>query len=229
MKAFRRYLWILAVILISFQGCSSKEEVDKPKEDVSVTETAPTPTPKSNLADVSEVKNAMTKKENKSKLHYSPAKYNMWDSWIVDNNEEFHLVHLKGLAGGVTYDSSKEDVRGYGHATSTDLLHWTEQEDILEVDKSKNPYDQEFRYTGCTIEHEGVFYTYYTMRKGQGQRIGVATSKDMYEWEEYEGNPVLVPDEQWFVTFANENVSNNAAWGGTVDCRDMVVIYEAAK
>lgn len=226
MKVFKRYLWILAAIFISFQGCAGSTGVDDPKEDETITETTPTPTSKANQADVSEVKNVMNNKKNKAELHYSPAKYNMWDSWIVDNNGEFHLVHLKGLAGGVTYDSAKEDVRGYGHATSTDLLHWTEQEDILKVDKSKNPYDQEFRYTGCTIEHDGVFYTYYTMRKGQGQRIGVATSKDMYEWEEYEGNPILVPDEQWFVTFANENVSNNAAWGGTVDCRDMVVVKD---
>ncbi|MBQ8814252.1 MAG: hypothetical protein IJZ85_07150 [Lachnospiraceae bacterium] len=162
----------------------------------------------------------------KAKIRYSPDGYSMWDSWYVEKDGEIHLIHLKGLAGGISYNEAEEAVRGYGHAVTPDLVHWTEQQDILNVDRSKHPYDQEFRYTGCTVEHEGTYYTFYTMRKGLGQRIGVATSKDLYEWKEYEGNPVLVPNEQWFITFANENVSNHKAWGGVVDCRDMLVVKD---
>ena len=168
----------------------------------------------------------MIQEEKEAKIRYSPDGYNMWDSWYVEKDGEVHLIHLKALAAGMDYDDAKEKQRGYGHAVSTDLLHWTEKEDILELEGSRNPLDRDFRYTGCTVEHEGTYYTFYTMRKGQGQRIGVAASKDMYEWEEYEGNPVLVPDEEWFITFANENVSNHADWGATVDCRDMLVVKD---
>lgn len=173
-------------------------------------------------------KENMAVKDMKPKIRYSPDGYNMWDAWYTEKDGQVHLIHLKGLAGGVDYDEAKENVRGYGHAVSEDLVLWTEQEDILKIEDSHNPLDQEFRYTGCTIENEGTYYTYYTMRKGQGQRIGVAVSKDLYEWEEYEGNPVLIPDEEWFITFANENVSNHRDWGGIVDCRDMLVIKDEA-
>ena len=59
MKVFKRYLWMLAAIFISFQGCAGSTGVDDPKEDETITETTPTPTSKANQADVSEVKNVM--------------------------------------------------------------------------------------------------------------------------------------------------------------------------
>lgn len=173
-----------------------------------------------------EEEEAVTVQERKSTIRYSPQGYRMWDGWCVKKGEEVHLIHLKGLAYGMAYDEEKESKRGYGHAVSPDLVHWTEQDDILTLEETENDLDREFRYTGSTIEYNDLYYTFYTMRKGQGQRIGVATSPDLYEWEEYAGNPVLVPDEEWFITFANENVSNHASWGGTVDCRDMVVVKD---
>lgn len=157
-------------------------------------------------------------------IRYSPMNYAMWDAWSVAVGNEIHLVHLKNLKGGVSYDKAKEDMRGYGHAVTNDLLHWREQEDILPV--TGLPFDQEFRYTGSTIEHNGTYYTYYTTRKGKFQRIGVATSKDMYNWIEYSKNPILVPDERWFITYATDNASNNPKWDDSVDCRDFVVVED---
>ena len=59
------------------------------------------------------------------------------------------------------------------------------------------------------------------------QRIGLATSTDLYNWEVYSGNPVLEPDGRWFITFNSEGTgSNNPIWKDIVDCRDMLVIKD---
>lgn len=220
--------------ILALQGCSAAEPQEPgssaatpvTEEKTEQTDTKPATAEADADGKTTEGEDTMTLSEKEPKIRYSPEGYHMWDSWCVEKDGEVHLIHLKALAGGTAYDEEKENRRGYGHAVSTDLVHWTEQEDILSPEESENPLDRDFRYTGCTIERDGLYYTFYTMRKGQGQRIGAATSEDMYEWEEYEGNPVLVPDEKWFITFANENASNHAAWGATVDCRDMLVIKD---
>jgi len=229
----RKLIGMLAAVLLLTQGCAAE---DKRKSDYDIPivdeeaagqedEEMPDMQPETEQTEGEDMAQAANT-DKEAKIHYSPEGYCMWDNWYVERDGEIHLIHLKGLAGGMDYDAAKENRRGYGHAVSTDLVHWSEQADILSLEESTNPLDRDFRYTGCTIERNGVYYTFYTMRKGQGQRIGVATSEDLYEWEEYEGNPVLVPDEKWFITFANENVSNHAAWGATVDCRDMLVIED---
>lgn len=228
----RKLIGMLVLVLLLTQGCAAagKKEADNSvSADGGMESTAPKDKEAPEVwhgEEETEGETAMEATKKEGKIRYSPEGYHMWDNWYVEKDGEVHLIHLKGLAAGVDYDAARENQRGYGHAVSPDLVHWTEQADILSLEGSTNPLDRDFRYTGCTIERDGIYYTFYTMRKGQGQRIGVATSRDLYEWEEYEGNPVLVPDEEWFITFANENVSNHAAWGAVVDCRDMLVIKD---
>lgn len=227
----RKLVGMLAAVLLLAQGCAAAEE---PDGGVPVADKEEAAEQKPEIQDVQpetetqegEDMAEAANKDKEVKIHYSPQGYCMWDNWYVEKDGEIHLIHLKGLAAGADYDADEESRRGYGHALSTDLVHWSEQADILSPKESTNPLDRDFRYTGCTIERDGIYYTFYTMRKGQGQRIGVATSEDLYEWEEYAGNPVLVPDEKWFITFAGENVSSHPAWGATVDCRDMLVIKD---
>ena len=158
-------------------------------------------------------------------IQYAPDNYNMWDNWYVEIDGVVHLIHLKGLKDGVGYDQDAEAQRGFGHAISTDLVHWEEQDDILNVADSDNPYDVDFRYTGSAIYHDGKCYVYYTMRRWNGQRIGVAVSEDMENWTEYVGNPVLVPDGRYFITFESPDSGNSTSedWP-TIDCRDFLVI-----
>lgn len=176
--------------------------------------------------DIEKGSETVVKGVKENSIRYAPENYKMWDPWFITKGDEIHLIHLKGLRKEFSYNMEEENTRGYGHAVSKDLLHWNEKEDILKVDTGKNYLDCEYRYTGSTIEHQGKYYTFYTMRKGQGQRIGVAYSGDLNTWTEFEGNPVLVPDEQWFITYANDNVSNHPRWGAVVDCRDLVVIRD---
>lgn len=160
-----------------------------------------------------------------NKVKYRPHNYMMWDNWYIVKDESVHLFHLQGVLNGFDYPQST-NLRGFGHAVSGDLMHWSEEAEVLSLYNKNLENEADFRYTGCTIENEGKYYTFYTMRKWAGQRIGVAVSDDLFSWKEYEGNPVIVPDKRWFITFSeNSRTGNHPNWD-RVDCRDMVVVKD---
>lgn len=160
-----------------------------------------------------------------NKVKYRPSNYMMWDNWCIKNNDEVHLFHLQGVINGINYDYDT-NLRGFGHAVSSDLLHWNEKSEVLSLYGKELPYEADFRYSGCTVEYKGKYYMFYTMRKWAGERIGVAMSDDLYTWTEYEGNPVIVPDARWFITYEHDSASPNIDRWDRVDCRDMIVVKD---
>jgi len=154
------------------------------------------------------------------KVHYSPDNYYMWDSWCVVKDGTAHLIHLQMSKNDMKYTEEQEKRRGFGHAVSNDLLHWIGQDEILSVKAGSDEIG--VRYTGSTIEHEGKYYTFYTIREPRGESIGVAVSEDMYSWMEYSGNPILTPDPNRFIGYDDENTVSQRY----VDCRDMLVVKD---
>lgn len=222
MKQYKRIAaWLLLIVTLAGTCCScgTGSEVDGSEETtvkkVEIDMTNPTETTEGKVVYEGEIK-------------YAPENYSVWDSWCVEKDGTYYLIHLKGLLNGTTYDQSKEAVRGYGVATSKDLLHWEEQTEILNAGASKSEYVVDFHYTGSAIVHEGRCYVFFTMRKWGGQRIGVAWSDDMVTWTEYGGNPVIEPDKKWFIGFHSTNYgqSSSTVWTDTIDCRDFLVIKD---
>jgi beta-fructofuranosidase/levanase len=82
----------------------------------------------------------------RDQYHFSPAK-----NWMNDPNG---MVYHKGLyhlyfqynPGGMTWGNIS-----WGHATSTDLLHWTEQPIALEVRKDEDGNVMEYFYSGSVV------------------------------------------------------------------------------
>ena len=68
----------------------------------------------------------------------------------------------------------------FGHFVTRDLVHWEA--------RPPTPFGG---CTGCIVEKEGTYYFYYT---GGGQQIWLATSKDLENWTQHPGNPLLVGD-----------------------------------
>ncbi|MDR2816890.1 MAG: hypothetical protein LBB62_09350, partial [Proteiniphilum sp.] len=158
-------------------------------------------------------------------LRYQPTNYLVWDNWTIVKGDSIHLFHMQGLK--IIAYPKDQNLRGYGHAVSGDLLRWTEKPEVLSLYNRVYDNDVDFRFSGSTVEHNGKYYMYYTMRKWAMERIGLAISDDLYHWTIYEGNPVLEPNGRWFITFNAEGTgSNHPLWGYKVDCRDMLVIKD---
>ena len=54
----------------------------------------------------------------------------VWDSWVADDGELYHLFFLKAARSEEGPGSRHARAR-VGHATSTDLVDWVEQPDAL--------------------------------------------------------------------------------------------------
>lgn len=81
----------------------------------------------------------------------------------------------------------------WGHAVSTDLIHWEELPIALTPDE---PYEKSERGGGCfsgsAVVKDDVLYLIYTsVSDTLGQTQSVATSTDGIHFTKYEGNPVI--------------------------------------
>jgi hypothetical protein len=144
-----------------------------------------------------------------------------WDTWYCKkkDTDEVHAFYLQQRRP----DSTRSEAEGdsLGHAVSRNLLDWEELPTALDVEKPGSMGDMT-NWTGSTIEHEGRYYMFYTIRssadRGKKQLLGVAVSEDMMNWMRYEGNPVITPDPRWYNTVDNPSLND------LVDCRDLMVV-----
>lgn len=127
----------------------------------------------------------------------------VWDFWIVDDGEQFHLFHLK--ASRALLDPHRRHLRAtIGHATSTDLTTWTEHADALVADDSP-AVDDLATWTGSVVrDEEGWWRMFYTAvdraDAGIQQRITSVVSDDLFVWHREPDRQVLEPDARWYET-----------------------------
>ncbi len=125
----------------------------------------------------------------------------VWDFWFADDGDLFHLFFLK--ASRALHDPERRHWRAtVGHATSTDLTHWTEVADAL-VPSDGPAFDDLAIWTGSVLRApDGTWRLFYSAvdRTGGGivQRIGAATSADLYIWTRACHSPVVEPDPEWY-------------------------------
>lgn len=146
-------------------------------------------------------------------MKYKGKDYEMCDAWFLNVNDRIHSFNLK--LPGSTNDLS------VAHSYTDDLLNFYRCDDILKPLKDESlPEDYLDRWTGCGYTApDGMHYIYYTMRnKYESQKIGVALSKDLENFEIYKNNPVLVPNKNIFAYTGKDGIKE--------DCRDMVVVYD---
>ena len=136
---------------------------------------------------------------------YRPRK-GLWDTWYLEDDGIAHVFHLM------------DD--GIGHAISDDLIRWQELPKALE-NGSPGELDDDAIYTGCAYKEDGVYYLYYCMRKksegARMQRMGLATSTDGIHFEKYSGNPIIVPEEPYYISPDYPDAIK-------LDCRDLVIV-----
>lgn len=127
----------------------------------------------------------------------------VWDFWIADDGDRYHLFFLK--ASRALIDPDRRHWRAtIGHATSTDLTHWTEHADAVIPDDSP-AFDDLATWTGSVVrDDEGTWRMFYTaVSRAEGglkQRISSVVSADLFTWHREPDRQVLEPDPQWYET-----------------------------
>ena len=109
----------------------------------------------------------------------------IWDFWFADDGRAYHVFFLQ--APRTLGDPELRHVNvAVGHATSEDLIHWTEAPDAL-APAASPAFDDLATWTGSVVRGpDGTWFMFYTGGTDTGhgvkQRIGLATSADLYSW-----------------------------------------------
>ena len=138
----------------------------------------------------------------------------IWDSWIADDGERYHLFFLQ--APSALGDPSLRHARAtVGHASSTDLISWDYHGTAL--GPSESGWDDLAVWTGSVVRgDDGVWRMYYTAISTRGhelrdQRIGLAESDDLFTWRRVGSEPIAVADPRWYATLP-EDVTASETW-----------------
>jgi beta-fructofuranosidase len=148
----------------------------------------------------------------------------VWDSWVADDGETYHLYFLK--APRALGEPSQRHARAtIGHATSTDLVTWTDRGTTL-APSAPGGWDDLAVWTGSTVRaDDGSWRMFYTaLNTGRGhvlrdQRIGVVESRDLHSWRRVADAPVLVADRRWYTTL-EEDPTASETWRDPFVFRD---------
>lgn len=136
------------------------------------------------------------------------------DYYVYLEGDTFHLFYNVGNAGESQQWFEAGNEKAFGHATSKDLKTWEHHPRVLEA--VPGTWEGMVVSAPSIIKHEGTYYMFYTGfddRVPGKQTIGLATSKDLFQWERYAGNPIYEAPE-WAEKRAD----------GWIDCRDAHVI-----
>lgn len=102
-----------------------------------------------------------------------------------------------------------------GHATSKDLVNWDLLPNVFKPSENES-FDDKATWTGSIIKGpEQLWYMFYTgISKKEGglvQRIGLATSSDLYTWEKRRDFQNLSSDARWYEKLG-ESTWPNETW-----------------
>jgi beta-fructofuranosidase len=128
----------------------------------------------------------------------------VWDFWFAVDGPDYHIFYLQAPRS-----LADENLRHWhttiGHAVSKDLIHWQVLPDALAPSTEPGKWDNYTTWTGSILHHAGIWYMFYTGAKreedGKYQRIGLATSSDLMNWQKCVDNPLIEPDPQWYEIF----------------------------
>jgi beta-fructofuranosidase len=131
----------------------------------------------------------------------------IWDSWIADDGERYHLFFLKAPRS-LLDAGQRHTAATIGHAISTDLTTWEYVGDALRP--SAGGWDDLALWTGSVVRaDDGVWRMFYTAisTRGHGirdQRVGMAESADLMTWRRSGDGPVLEIDPRWYRCLATD-------------------------
>jgi beta-fructofuranosidase len=135
----------------------------------------------------------------------------IWDSWIADAGNAYHLFFLKAPRSLGDSGLRHEHAR-IGHAVSEDLVEWTVLPDALT--RSDTGWDDLALWTGSTVQgDDGVWRLFYTAistraHRLRDQRIGVAESTGLVTWHRAGDVPAVEPDASRYKTLEEDPLAS---------------------
>lgn len=139
----------------------------------------------------------------------------VWDFWFARDGADYHVFYLQ--ADRALGDPERRHFNvSVGHAVSQDLRTWEILPDALAPGSGDpEPWDSKTTWTGSIIQHEGLWYLFYTggraSEKGLVQRVGLATSRDLITWHKHPRGVLIEPDPQWY-ELLDLDVWHDQAW-----------------
>ena len=145
------------------------------------------------------------------------------DHCLIISENIWHFFGIVGTSNPNNLDiKHPADETSIAHATSPDLQNWTIHPDILHATGSWPEESNVFAPN--VIEHEGLYYMLYCASDVQHiQRLSLSTSPDLFQWEKYSGNPVILPSVYWaeWPGFTVHEPDGHRTFGG---CRDAHIL-----
>ena len=137
----------------------------------------------------------------------------VWDFWIAEDQGIYHLFFLEAPRS-IGDPERRHDHATIGHATSPDLVTWTDLGTVLEPGYP-GEWDDVATWTGSVIKQENRWWMFYTgrstMEKGRVQRIGAAVSNDLNLWVKHPSNPLLSAHPFWY-DHGDKRSRSTVAW-----------------
>ena len=127
----------------------------------------------------------------------------IWDSWIADDGDVYHLFFLKAPRALID-PRLRHEAATIGHAMSPDLIAWIYLGDALLP--APMGWDDLALWTGSVARgDDGVWRLYYTALSTAGygvrdQRIGMVESDDLRTWRRVGKVPLLEADPRLYRT-----------------------------
>ncbi|MFC1726331.1 family 43 glycosylhydrolase, partial [candidate division KSB1 bacterium] len=139
---------------------------------------------------------------------------------LFKKDNQYYLYYTSGILDPALVDvyyfgfRMKDNEKSIKLAVSDDLKNWDLKGDVFKV--PDNSWDSRVVWSPHVFENNGQYYIFYTGGSRQiTQKIGMAVSSDLINWERNE-SPVFSPDTSW--AYYTE--------GSWADCRAPMVIKE---
>jgi beta-fructofuranosidase len=136
----------------------------------------------------------------------------IWDFWTIKRADQYHIFYLS--APRTPHNPElRHSAAAVGHAVSHDLIHWEVLSDALNP-ASNGAWDDRAIWTGSVISRHDRYYMFYTStchaENGKIQRIGLATSSDLVNWQRHHANPIIEADRLWYEKFGDLEIIDEA-------------------
>lgn len=150
----------------------------------------------------------------------------VWDFWVADDGDLFHLFYLHAPVSLVDPDLRHRNAR-IGHATSADLVVWDDHGTVLGPG-GPGDLDASATWTGSVVRgDDGAWRMFYTGSAFLSaaeitniETIGVAVSDDLFRWRK-DDRLRLQADPRWYEVLP-DRTWHEEAW------RDPWVFRDAA-